>query len=555
MLDFKDLILGYALIQNGKITSCSNDLKRLLEDKGSFWTNYDKKEFPVWMELTPAIQVKIYVLEEDSFVAIFHDQQAIDEILEKNRDLNLIFDHSHDGIYVTDGEGNTLMVSPGTEKNFGVHSSDLIGKNVVDLEKKGIFRPSVARKVLEKRQRITSYQKTFNGKHMIATGNPIFDDQGEISRVIINSRDTTELFMLKEQVKVKEEEIKRYERELEQLRQMERMMDDFVARSPKMKNILSLAHRVANVDSTVLITGESGSGKSMLAKSIHHLSSRKDQPFIVINCSTIPESLLESEMFGYESGAFTGAKKEGKPGFFEVADQGTLFLDEISEIHPSLQSKLLQAIQEKTIQRVGGTRKIKVDFRLIAATNQDLSQLVERKLFREDLFYRLNVIPIEIPPLRERKEDIPLLVHVFLNQFNKRYQLNKRLSPDCIHLLCAYTWPGNIRQLQNFIERLVILSTDDEIHKDDILQMMNVSADINMKEMITELHSNNDIQLPEFTEEKKLDLRQILNETEKKLISKALKQFKTTREAAKYLNISQPTLVRRMHKYQLTQKG
>jgi PAS domain S-box-containing protein len=553
-LNFKDLILGYAIIENKNVTYCSDDIGRLLDDEGTHWiTDSDKKELPFWIKLTSSINVKIDLLKDNFYVAIFLNNELIDELLEKNRDLTYIFNNSHDGIYVTDGAGNTLMISPGTERNFGLKSSDLIGKNVIDLEKEGVFRPSVARRVLEDRKRVTAYQETINGKHMIATGNPIFDDDGEIIRIIINSRDFTELSKLKKQVKVKEEEIKRYESELEQLRQKERRIDDFVARSEKMKNIISLVHRVSTVDTTILITGASGTGKSMLAKAIHNLSSRKDGPFITVNCSAIPESLLESEMFGYESGAFTGAKKEGKPGYFEIADKGTLFLDEISEIHPSIQAKLLQAVQEKTIQHVGGIQKIKVDFRLIAATNQDLSKMVERKQFREDLFYRLNVIPMEIPPLKERKEDIPLLIHFFLHKFNKRYQFNKHLGTDCINLLCHYDWPGNIRQLQNIIERLLILSRNDDIHKDDILQILNVSVDKNMKENINKVNQDDHLWLksPTLTNEKKRDLQQILNEMEEKLIVEALKQFKTTRKAAKQLNISQSTLVRRLQKYNI----
>lgn len=318
-----------------------------------------------------------------------------------------IVSFSFDGIYVADGDGTTLYVSPGCERNYGVPAEYLVGRNVRDIEREGIFRPSVVLRVIQAKKRITLLQETQSGKHLMATGNPIFDSAGNLHRVVCNSRDVTELIQLREQLRATEEKVERYRSELLELRQMTTRIPGLIAKSPEMERIVQMIHKVSGVDSSVLITGESGTGKGMVARSIHNLSPRADGPFISVNCAAIPETLLESELFGYEGGAFTGARKEGKAGFFELANGGTLFLDEIGELSPTLQAKLLQAIQEKQIMRIGGRGHIQLDFRLISATNRDLEDMVAKRTFREDLYYRLNVISIRMPPLRERKDDHP----------------------------------------------------------------------------------------------------------------------------------------------------
>jgi PAS domain S-box-containing protein len=346
-------------------------------------------------------------------------------LLEEHQELKSILKNSHDGIYVTDSEGNTIWYNPATERNFHVTSQELVGKNVVDLERAGIFKPSVVLKVLQMKKQLTLQQETRTGKIILTTATPIFDEQGTITKVICNSRDVTELLTLKGQLKENEEKVKRYESELLQLKNKVRSLKGFVANSKTMERVVSMLRRISAVQSTVLITGESGTGKEVIAKEIHNLSPKNEGPFIKINCGAIPESLLESELFGYETGAFSGAKKGGKPGYFELADKGTLFLDEIGELPFSLQAKLLQAIQDKSVQRIGDTKSIPIDFRLIAATNQNLNEMIANGKFREDLFYRLNVIPIELPPLRERIEDIPYLVRYFLDKFNILYNFQK----------------------------------------------------------------------------------------------------------------------------------
>jgi transcriptional regulator with GAF, ATPase, and Fis domain len=241
-----------------------------------------------------------------------------------------------------------------------------------------------------------------------------------------------------------------------------------VGQSPEMKAIFSVIERVADTPSTVLITGESGTGKELVAKALHEQSSRKHAPFIKINCAAIPKTLMESELFGYEKGAFTGATSS-KPGRFELAHEGTLFLDEIGEIPVEMQVKLLRAIQESEFERVGGLKTIKVDVRLITATNRDLEQEIQRGNFREDLFYRLNVVPLQIPPLRKRTGDIPLLVSHIIKKFNERLRKTiTGIADECVAVLEAHPWPGNIRELENVLERTILFTKGDRIERADL---------------------------------------------------------------------------------------
>ena len=282
--------------------------------------------------------------------------------------------------------------------------------------------------------------------------------------------------------------------------------------------------------------GKTGVGKEVVAREIHKNSLRKNGPFIKVNCASIPESLFESEMFGYASGAFTGADNKGKPGLIELANKGTLLLDEIGELSLSSQSKLLRVLEENKVTRVGGTEPINIDVRIIAATNRDLKKEVEKGTFREDLFYRLNVIPIYVPPLRERKEDIPLLSKYFLDLYNSKYNKTKTLSHKAFELLKWYSWPGNVRQLKNLIERLVLTCPYDIITDDYISGFFG-------KEEIEELYNLG---------RGELTLDEAVSTIERQLIQNALKKYRTTRKAAKALGVSQPTIVRKCKKYGIT---
>lgn len=302
--------------------------------------------------------------------------------------------------------------------------------------------------------------------------------------------------------------------------------NNIIYNSDKMDKIIDLALRVAKVDSTVLIEGESGVGKGVLSYFLHKNSLRYDKPFIKINCGSIPENLLESELFGYEKGSFSGANKEGKIGLIQLADKGTLFLDEIGELPLNLQVKLLNVIQHKELTKVGGTTIIPIDIRIIAATNRNLQDMVRNKAFREDLYYRLKVVPITIPPLRERQEDIHPLVLNFLNKFNKKYNYNKKISPEAMKILLNYNWYGNIREVENLIERLVVTTNDDIINRQDIIDCQLVSV----------------IDYSSFDVNKISSYKNIIAEYERKLLLDVMSQCKSTYEMAEILNLDRSTI-------------
>lgn len=297
-----------------------------------------------------------------------------------------------------------------------------------------------------------------------------------------------------------------------------------------MKKIMQLCRKIASFDSTVLLQGETGTGKSALAAQIHHMSLRREQPFLTINCASIPENLLEAELFGYSPGAFTGALRQGKVGLIEAAHRGTLFLDEIGELPLHMQAKLLHVIQYQEFIPIGMVESKKVDVRLIAATNCDLQQMVHRKLFREDLYYRLNVIDIKVPPLRERIDDLVPFVQYFLQKHNQRYGGNHRITEEALDMMKQYSWPGNIRQLENVIEKLVI-TTDSLITADDLPEELSHATPLDTPfSLLPSLHST-------------------LGDLEKQLVRQSYERLKSSRKVAEYLQISQTKASRLIRKY------
>lgn len=307
-----------------------------------------------------------------------------------------------------------------------------------------------------------------------------------------------------------------------------------IAYSVEMGRVLQLAAKVAPVNTTVLILGESGVGKEVVARFIHRTSPRRDGPFVNINCGAIPATLLESELFGYESGAFTGARREGKPGMIEVASGGTLFLDEISELSTDLQVKLLQVIQERKLVRVGGVKPLDVDIRIIAATNRDLAAMVARGEFRADLFYRLNVVPITIPPLRERPDDVIPLIYHFLDRYNRAHGYRKTISEEAREILTRYSWPGNVRELENLIERLVVTAEGDEIGAGDLpMQILEEGGARRPRVVVGGI----------------MPLRQAIEEVERQIIERALAEKRSTYSIARLLGVNQSTVVRKIKKY------
>ncbi len=447
-------------------------------------------------------------------------------------ELEAIINSSYDGIFITDGEGKVLRFNKAYERITGIELKEAVGKNMHDLVEAGLYDQSVTVLVIKTKKTETInqiIQRT--NKTVLVTGNPIFDEQGRLFRVVTNVRDVTDLVHLQDQLSASKEQSRRYKAELEHLRSIHTKHADIIYRSQAMARVIELAAKVADVDSNVLITGESGTGKELIAKLIYNAGKGPKRPFIKINCGAIPEQLLESELFGYEGGAFTGAKKEGKPGMFELANSGTLFLDEIGDLPSILQVKLLRAIQEKEIMRVGGIKPIKVNVRIITATHRDLLSMVKAKQFREDLYYRLMVVPIWIPPLRERREDIPLLVMHFLDKFNAKFNLKKHVSPNVMDRFVKYCWPGNVREMQNVIERMVVTSVEDEL-KEQFLP-----DSIYKKTM--------------YIPNKTAKLKEAMDETEAYLINQAHIKYGSWQRAAMELGVDRTTIFRKAAKYGL----
>ena len=459
------------------------------------------------------------------------------QLIAENEELKKAIDSSYDGIWICDAEGKTLFINPAIERITGLRKETVIGRNMSDLVKKGVFDKSATIEVIKKKQTVTIMQKVSTGITTIVTGTPIFNNSGELRRIISNVRDITELITLKEKMQKLEAERNRYQSELSSLRLHVEKVNGIVLKSKSMNELVDSAMHVAQYDTTILLQGESGTGKEVMAQLIHNTSPRKESgAFIRVNCSAIPEALLESELFGYEEGAFTGARKQGKPGMFELANNGTLFLDEIGELPLTTQAKFLRVIQEREVMRLGGTKPIKVNVRLITATNRSLAEMVATGEFRPDLFYRLNVVPLTLPPLNQRKEDIPLLVEHFTAQFNEHYQMKKRLSHSAIKDLLDYPWPGNVRELKNIIERAFVTSPNEIITSNELPSFLR------MKET-----AKYNFQAGTLKEE--------VARFEKELIQSVINKSDTTYEAAELLGINQSTVVRKMKKYQLSMQS
>jgi len=399
------------------------------------------------------------------------------------------------------------------------------------LVSEGVYDQSATLQVIEKSRRITIAQTIKRTKKQIlVTGNPVFDEEGKLSRVVTNVRDITELNSLQNQLQETKEQTLKYETELNHLRSLQIQDTGIIFGSELMARAIQLAMKVACVDTTVLITGESGTGKELFAKLIHEQGKGISKPFIKINCAAIPEQLLESELFGYEGGAFTGAKKEGKPGLLELAHKGTLFLDEMGEMPLLLQVKLLRAIQEKEIVRVGSTKTIQINVKIITATNRDLARMVDNGTFREDLFYRLMVVPIQVPPLRERKEDIPLLVKYIVDKLNKRFAFNHRISPHLLDKLSEHSWPGNVRELENVLERMMITSSEEEL-------TVNLLPDTIRHQAI----------LPK----RGTKLKDAVAQTEAYILEETYKEYQSWQKVAEVLGVDRTTIFRKLGKYGL----
>jgi PAS domain S-box-containing protein len=467
--------------------------------------------------------------KEEEYTIILYDSDRLNKVVTdiSLKECESILDATQDAVCIDDFRGHTQWINKSCEELYNIKREEVIGKSVEELENERIFNPSVAKMVMNQKKQVTILHNNKKGKRILTTGTPMFYEDGSIKKIVSTSKDISELVYFKNKLEDIQTELERFKEKGQET------VGNMVVKSKEMGEVINLARKLSQIDTTVLITGDSGVGKGEIAKFIHKLGDRKEKPFIKVNCGAIPESLIESELFGYEPGAFTGSSKKGKKGQFELADKGVIFLDEIGELPLNLQVKILQVIQEKEIQRVGGEKTISLDVRIIAATKRNLKKMVDEGTFREDLYYRLNVVPIHIPKLKDRKDDIfPILMH-FLRTFNSKFEMQKRLSKDAVDKLLKYDWPGNVRELKNVVERIVITTSHDIITAEDL-----------PSHIFNDTEGKATISVP-----KNKDLKETMEEIERQIIKNTAYEHRTTREIAKVLGVSQPTVVRKMNKY------
>lgn len=466
-----------------------------------------------------------------------NESELIKKQARRINELLTVIDFVSDGVLVTDEHSKVMMINKNHALMEFSTTEEIIGKSIPQLvdegyyvELKPIALPELKEFLLSK-QSVSFEMITKLHRRIFSTTQPIMDDFGNIKYIVYTSRDITEIKRLRNDLEKEAYLRKLYQQELISKEDA----NAYVSDSTRMKHIFNIVKKVSQVDSSVFLTGQSGVGKGLIANKIHELSRRGPHPFIQINCAAIPDTLFESEIFGYEEGAFTGARKQGKPGLLELAGEGTVFLDEIGELPLPLQAKFLQVLQEGEFRRVGGTTSIYLRCRVIAATNQNVEDLIKQKRFREDLYYRLCVVPIHVPSLSERREEILPLADIFLRRFNNKYGLHKELNQDVKKWMYNYDWPGNVREVQNIVERLAIVSDSDLIDMDDLAR-----THVKIGDTSDYLSLEDDISLREASEK-----------LEKILIERASKAHKNSRDAAEALGISQATYLRKARKYEV----
>lgn len=438
-------------------------------------------------------------------------------------------------IFVTDGQGKVLFINPASSRDINAAPENVVGRFVGDLVNEGMFKPSVSLEVIRLGRQVNMIQTLYDGKKVLVTGVPVFDDDGKTIKMVVSTTkkvdEITEIY----------DRMEHQEAEIHNLREMAFQNEGMILGSEDVA-IKEAIIRLAPLEIPVLITGETGVGKEVAAKVIHQMGKGKSWPFVKINCGTIPENLIESELFGYEPGAFTGASAEGKMGKIEMAEGGTLFLDEIGELPLLMQVKLLDFIQDGTFTRVGGTEERKVHTRIISATNRNLKEMCEQGEFRKDLYFRLNVVPFEIPPLRERNSDLDALIAYFVTECNSRYQIKKRLTHKAIELMHEYEWPGNVRELQHIIEQVHIFSDSKTITDADVMKVAEING---QGEEIGPERKRHAI----VNCEGLMPLKEAKHEVEKQLVLQAYEQYGSTYKAAKALQVDQSTVSKILKKY------
>lgn len=524
--------------------------------------------------------------------------QKIDKIMDKDfyEIIQEAFDNIDEAVCICNSEGEVIFWNKGSERLYGVEDKAITGKHIKD-----VFPNALCLRVLEEKKPLRNMtHEPVKGKSVLMSAIPIFNDNNEVVAIITTDRDITEVVNLLEELNLEKEKSTYYENEYKRQLANEFKFSEVIGKSKRIMDTLAIAQKVAASKVNILITGESGTGKEVFARAIHEASGRTGK-MIAVNCSAIPEHLFESELFGYEEGAFTGAAKGGKIGKFELANNGTLFLDEIGDMPLNMQSKLLRVLQDGVINRIGSEKNVNTDFRIIAATNKDLKEAIENKEFRSDLFYRLAVVQIELPSLRDRKEDIIELSRYFIRDAAKREGIIiNKVDEEIYNIFENYPWEGNIRELKNVIHRIIILSENGQLSKNDIphyilenynermlviAQGEGIQREENYlkknasKELQTskekclnphnseefhlskedylnpyiqeELHASTDIN-NDNNELNNYDLEEAIKELEIKMITKAMKECKGNKaDAAKLLNINRSTLYYKLNQYKL----
>lgn len=512
---------------------------------------------------------------------------SLGDFLDYGIDFKRVVDGLDDSLLITDNTGKCIYVNPAYSKNTSIQPKEILGKVVMDEYGPGkLFSHGAVGDVIKTGKVTFCLCKTSKNDIPLTgyiIGTPLFDNQGNLQQVIALSRPIVQLKGLRNDFAAFVSELNQIQKQLSPTTTdaKEQLSPPMIGKETTMAPIWSLIHHIAPTDATVLITGESGTGKEVLADEIFRNSNRKNERFVKLNCASIPAQLFESELFGYEKGAFSGANAKGKPGLFELANHGTLLLDEIGDMPLDLQVKLLRAIQTKEITRIGGIKPIHLDVRIIAATNCNLKAKVADGTFRQDLFYRLNVVPIKIPPLRERKDDIEALCDFFIRKFSEKYHSSFSLTELQLDYLRSYNWPGNIRELENIMEYLVICSSGvGAVNNEMITNLLGISNEIVENPMsasatetaaslaeisspsanlsvaepqppVAELQTSGNSGTAQNTPTANIDFATAVEQYEKKLIEEALQHSKNLREAGKLLNVNASTVSRKIKQYHI----
>lgn len=459
-----------------------------------------------------------------------------------------------DGVYISDSRGRTLKINSMWERLSGIKKEALLGRNVKHLVDEQGFDTILNPEIVKTGKPETALQVGKKGKKLVLNGYPIFDDNGDVCLVVTFVRDVTLMGQLRDQIRVQRRLVEKYRSNLQHISKAIDHKRPIITKNPAMMDLVRNLDNFSATDATVLLQGETGVGKGVLAKKIHRTSNRSDKAFVKVDCPTIPESLLESELFGYAPGAFSGAHKKGKLGLFEMADKGTLFLDEIGEMPLLMQAKLLRALQDREIVRVGSTKVRKVDVRVISATNRDLEREVNEGRFRSDLFYRLRVAVVTIPPLRDRTEDVIPLAQHFLNRYATRYNRELFFDKDMLEVLQRYPWPGNIRELENLVQSLVITRQSGPISVTDLPSNMigrlsdhcRKSFDI-ATEKLPEISQPIDFgDISGELEEGDASLKSIMKGIELQILKFALDKYGSHDKVAKRFKVDRSTLFRKL---------